>query len=142
MKIDKYAPIIPYVEMGKIKLYSSMSELSNIIADSKENILNDLWVRYDVDNVLSLFFHRKNCKLFKITTLAGYCGCLFEKIDVKTFEDDIVLLDDSFEYDDFEEVWESKKGAFIEVDPCTRKATWITVYIKEMNDDDFDNGEW
>lgn len=142
MKIDKCAPIIPYVEMGKIKLYSSMSELSDIIANSNENILNDFWVRYDVDNVLSLFFHRKNYKLFKITTLAGYRGYLFDKISVKTFESDIALLDNSFEYDDFEEVWESEKGVFIEVDPCTRKATWITVYIKEMNDDDFDNGEW
>jgi len=65
MKIDKCAPIIPYVEMGKIKLYSSMSELSDIIANSNENILNDFWVRYDVYNVLSLSFHRKTINYLK-----------------------------------------------------------------------------
>lgn len=56
MMIDKYAPIIPYREMGKIKLYSSMSELSDIISISRKNVLNDFCIRYDVDDILSLFF--------------------------------------------------------------------------------------
>ena len=45
--VDKYAPIIPYKEMGNIKLYSSMAELSDVISISKEYILNDFWIRYD-----------------------------------------------------------------------------------------------
>ena len=36
--VDKYAPIIPYKEMGNIKLYSSMAELSDVISISKEYI--------------------------------------------------------------------------------------------------------
>lgn len=88
------------------------------------------------------FFHRKNKKLFKITTLEGYCGNLFNKINVKTLECDIVKLEDSFKYDEFEEVWESNKGVFIEVDPCIKMATWITIYIKELDNEDFDDGKW
>ena len=131
--VDKYAPIIPYKEMGNIKLYSSMAELSDVISISKEYILNDFWIRYDVDNIISLFFHRKNSKLFKMTTLEGYCGDLFEKINVNTSECDITTLDDSFKYDEFDEVWESNKGVFIEIDPLIRKASWITIYIKELD---------
>ena len=140
--VDKYAPIIPYKEMGNIKLYSSMAELSDVISISKEYILNDFWIRYDVDNIISLFFHRKNSKLFKMTTLEGYCGDLFEKINVNTPECDITTLDDSFKYDEFDEVWESNKGVFIEIDPLIRKASWITIYIKELDNDDFDEAKW
>ena len=140
--VDKYAPIIPYKEMVNIKLYSSMAELSDVISISKEYILNDFWIRYDVDNIISLFFHRKNSKLFKMTTLEGYCGDLFEKINVKTPECDITTLDDSFKYDEFDEVWESNKGVFIEIDPLIRKASWITIYIKELDNDDFDEAKW
>lgn len=142
MQINKYAPIIPYHGIGEIELYSTINELMDILSDSKEKILNDLWVRYDINNILSLFFHRKNNKLFKITTMEGYCGNLFDKINVNTIEKEIVLLENTFKYDEFEEVWESDKGAFIEVDPITKKSVWITVYIKEMNNDNFDNGEW
>lgn len=140
--VDKYAPIIPYKEMGNIKLYSSMAELSDVISISKEYILNDFLIRYDVDNIISLFFHRKNSKLFKMTTLEGYCGDLFEKINVNTPECDITTLDDSFKYDEFDEVWESNKGVFIEIDPLIRKASWITIYIKELDNDDFDEAKW
>ena len=140
--VDKYAPIIPYKEMGNIKLYSSMAELSDVISISKEYILNDFWIRYDVDNIISLFFYRKNSKLFKMTTLEGYCGDLFEKINVNTPECDITTLDDSFKYDEFDEVWESNKGVFIEIDPLIRKASWITIYIKELDNDDFDEAKW
>lgn len=140
--IDKYAPIIPYKEMGNIKLYSSIAELSDVIAVSKECVLNDFWIRYDVGDVLSLFFHRRNNKLFKMTTMAGYCGYLFEKINVQTSEGNIKALDDSFEYNEFEEVWESNKGVFIEIDPATNQAAWITIYIKELDNDDFDEARW
>ena len=38
--------------------------------------------------------------------------------------------------------WESNKGVFIEIDPLIRKASWITIYIKELDNDDFDEAKW
>ncbi|GAB5083157.1 hypothetical protein Osc1_23350 [Hominimerdicola sp. 21CYCFAH17_S] len=142
MIINKYAPIIPYEGMGGIKLYSSMEELRNIISAYNPEIINDTWIRYEINNIMYLFFHKQNRKLFKITTMKGYCGKLFDKISVDTYEEELTIIDSSFSYDEFEEVWESDKGVFIETDVFSKKATWITIYIPEMDNEDFDNGEW
>lgn len=140
--IDKYAPIIPYEEMGGIKLYSTIDELSGILRGHEKIDLTSTWIRYDIDNIMSLFFHKKNNKLFKMTTMEGYCGKLFNRITVDTTEKEIITTDASFQYDEFEEVWESDKGVFIETDPKSQKATWISIYIRELDNDDFDKAEW
>ena len=140
--IDKYAPIIPYEEMGGIKLYSTIDELSGILRGHEKIDLTSTWIRYDIDNIMSLFFHKKNNKLFKMTTMEGYCGKLFNRITVDTTEKEIITTDDSFQYDEFEEVWESDKGVFIETDPKSQKATWISIYIRELDNDDFEKAEW
>lgn len=140
--IDKNAPIIPYQEMGGVKLYSSLDELSNILCKYEKVVLNDTWIRYDISNIMSMFFHRGNNKLFKMTTMKEYNGRLFDKITVETTEKELIEIDDSFVYDEFEEVWESKKGIFIETDPQTHKATWISVYIMELDDNNFEEAKW
>ena len=45
-------------------------------------------------------------------------------------------------YDDFEEVWESDKGVFIEMDAETNKARWISVYIPELDLENFEDCQW
>ena len=47
-----------------------------------------------------------------------------------------------FVYDDFEEVWESEKGIFIEMDAETNTVRWISVYIRELDDENFENANW
>ena len=142
--MDFYAPIIPYVGMAGITLYSTENEVNKIVSlDSAEKkILNDKWVRYDIDNAVELFFHKTNGKLFRITTLGNYKGKLFDNIVVGMKAKDLLKCDTSFYYDDFEEVYESTKGVFIETDPETDEVKWISVYIKELNYEDFDNGDW
>lgn len=51
-------------------------------------------------------------------------------------------IDSTLEYDDFEEVWESKLGYFIETDYDTNNARWISIFIKEFLQDDFENYNW
>lgn len=114
--IDIYAPIIPYESLGGIKLYSTIKELRDIITG--ENVIarvifNDR-IRYDIDDSILLYFHLYNGKLFKICTLKNYKGKLFDKIYVGLPEEDILKVEPTFAYDDFEEVYETPKGAFIE----------------------------
>ena len=143
--IDIKAPIVPWEGMGGIKLYSTIREMKEILED-RENVsgvlLHNLWVRYEIKDTMSLFFHLANGKLFKITALKKYKGTLFDKIRIGTSERSLLKIDPSFVYDDFEEVFESEKGAFIVTDPITKKAMWISVYIKELDDDDFEEGNW
>ena len=51
-------------------------------------------------------------------------------------------VEPSFVYDDFEEVWESEKGIFIEMDAETNTVRWISVYIRELDDENFENANW
>ncbi len=138
------APIIPWEGMGGVKLYSTIKECKSTIErrDVKAVLLNNLWVRYEIDNMMYLFFHLVNGKLFKITTLDEYKGKLFNKIGVGMTESELLEIEPSFVYDEFEEVFESEKGVFLETDPVHHTVKYISVFIKELDDKNFEEGLW
>nr|WP_317439857.1 hypothetical protein [uncultured Enterocloster sp.] len=144
MLLDIQAPIVPFKGFGKIKLYSTRNQVQELLEGKavKSEIINNDWIRYDIQNSIELFFHLKNNKLFRITTLDNYKGKLFGKIGVGTTEKELLEAEPSFVYDDFEEVWESKKGVFVEMDAETNTVRWISVYIKELNDENFEEANW
>ena len=144
MLLDIRAPIVPFKGFGKIKLYSTRNQVQELLEGKavKSEIINNDWIRYDIQNSIELFFHLKNNKLFRITTLDNYKGKLFGKIGVGTTEMELLEAEPSFVYDDFEEVWESKKGVFVEMDAETNTVRWISVYIKELNDENFEEANW
>lgn len=67
---------------------------------------------------------------------------MFGKIGVGTTEKELLEAEPSFIYNDFEEVWESKKGVFIEMDAETNTVRWISVFIKELDDETFEEANW
>lgn len=144
MLFDITAPIVPFVGLGGINLYSTREELCSLL--SQENVqmmvMNGKWIRYDIENSIELFFYLKNDRLFRITTLDNYQGRLFEGIGVGTTEEEMLEIEPSFVYDDFEETWESDKGVFVEMDAETNKVRWISVYIPELDSENFDSGKW
>jgi len=143
--ININAPIMPWEGMGEIKLYSTIREMRELLGDTRlvsGTLLNNLWVRYEIKDTLYLFFHLINGKLFKITTLDNYKGKLFGNIGVGTLESDLLKYEPTFTYDDFEEVYESKKGIFLETDPLSKKVTFISVYIRELDNEDFERADW
>ncbi len=143
--VDINKPIIPWEGMGGIALYSTIKEMKELLENTQlvsGILLNNLWVRYEIKDAMYLFFHLVNGKLFKITTLDNYKGKLFGNIGVGTLESDLLKYEPTFSYDDFEEVYETPKGAFLETDPISKKITRISVYIKELDNDDFENANW
>lgn len=86
MLLDITSPIIPFKGFGEIELYSTRDELSDLLSlnDIETMVINENWIRNDIQNSLELFFHLGNNKLFRITTLDDYRGKLFEKIGVGT----------------------------------------------------------
>lgn len=145
MRIDINAPIIPFEGLGGIKLYSTKNELKEILAFD-DIISKDLWdgiaTEYNIQNNISLQFLSQNNKLFKIVALPQYQGKVFGKIGIGMTEEELLEAEPSFVYDDFEEVWVSDKGIFIEMDPETNKVMWISVYIPELETEDFEKGNW
>lgn len=144
MLIDITAPIVPFEGFGEIKLYSTREELRDLLALERVEmmVINEKWIRYDIEDSIELFFHLENDKLFRITTLDNYKGKLFEGIGVGTTEEEMLKIEPSFVYDEFEETWECDKGVFIEMDAETDKVRWISVYIPELDLENFDEGDW
>lgn len=143
--IDLQAPpIIPWVGMGNVKLFNHISEFYSIIEQHCEEpvSLGNFLIRYEIDNSIDLWFNVLNGKLFKITALKNYTGKLFDVIYIGMSIDRVLEIEPSFEYDDFEEVYCSPKGIYIETDPVENTVLWISVYIKEIDNEDFDKGNW
>ncbi|GLC82918.1 hypothetical protein LBYZC6_50320 [Lacrimispora brassicae] len=57
-----------------------------------------------------------------MTTLDNYKGKLFCNIGVGTLESDLLKCEPTFIYDDFEEIYEPPKGAFLKTDPISKKS--------------------
>lgn len=97
MLLDIRAPIVPFKGFGKIKLYSTRNQVQELLEGKavKSEIINNDWIRYDIQNSIELFFHLKNNKLFRITTLDNYKGKLFGKIGVGTTEKELLEAEPS-----------------------------------------------
>lgn len=87
---------------------------------SKKTLFEDT-VRYDIKDKLLMFFNVNNEKLYKLTATGIYKGTVFGKIRIGMTEKELLEAEPSFVYDDFEEVWSSDKGVFIEMGPETNK---------------------
>ncbi|ECB9807114.1 hypothetical protein FL877_12900 [Listeria monocytogenes] len=142
--IDINAPIIPWKEAGGIKLYSTIRDVKEIVEDKDVSgvLLNKFWVRYEIKDEVFLFFHLLNGKLFKITTLKNYKDQFFDNVQYGMSAQELLAAHPDFIYDDFEEVYESKSGAFLEVDFQKGQVTYISVYIKELDNADFEEANW
>ncbi|SFF49557.1 hypothetical protein SAMN04487969_1564 [Paenibacillus algorifonticola] len=138
------APIVPWKEMGGINLYSHISEFYSTITKltDADALLGKSLVRYEIKDEVYLWFNLFNGKLFKITALREYTGKLFNEIQIGMSIDEVLAIEPSFEYDDFEEVYCSPKGIYIETDPVENTVLWISVYVKEIDNEDFDKGNW
>ncbi len=100
--LDTTAPIVPFEGFGEIKLYSTREELRDLLALERVEmmVINEKWIRYDIEDSIELFFHLENDKLFRITTLDKYKGKLFERIGVGTTEEEMLKIEPSFVYDE------------------------------------------
>ncbi|MBH5318321.1 hypothetical protein I6N90_10925 [Paenibacillus sp. GSMTC-2017] len=138
------APIVPWKGMGGISLYSHISEYYDIIINLNEAdaLFGKARVRYEIKDEVDLWFNLFNGKLYKITALKNYNGKLFDKIHIGMPIEEVLEIEPSFEYEDFEEVYVSPKGIYIETDPVEHTVLWISVFIKEIDNEDFDEGKW
>ena len=142
--IDLNAPILPCEGMGGIKLNTHISDYYEIIkkVTKKPSLLGNFLIRYELEDTVDLWFNILNGKLFKITALKNYSGKLFKEICIGMPIETVLELEPSFVYDDFEEVYCSSKGIYIETDPVEHTVLWISVYVKEIDDVDFEEGNW
>lgn len=142
--VDLDAPIIPWEGLGGLKLNCHISDVYSIISETRcePKVLGKFLIRYEIKNTIDVWFNIVNGRLFKITAAKDYTGKLFGEIGIGMKIAEILKIDPSFTYDEFEEVYCSPKGVYIETDPVKHTALWISVFIKEMDHDSFERGVW
>lgn len=135
---NPYAPIIPGVGMGGFLLNMTKEEAEKILGKplcNGEPMHNGAWMAYEVDDVLTLYFSVTQNKLKVIGTRKGYKGLLMEKISTSTDEADLMRLDPTLVYDEFEEFYESKENDYqIETSLPDAKAEWISISTDDWDE--------
>lgn len=145
--------IIPYVGIDSIKLYQKITEVKSVLRSNgipyreevwsaESETMPNPWTVLVVDNIMSLFF-AKNGKLFKMVFWEGYQGSLSNGVFVGESMDEARALDSSLLYDDWNEIYQSENGYWIEDDIDTRTVMSVSIFIEELLDDDsFDYCNW
>lgn len=145
--------IIPFEGLDEIKLYSSLSDVkkyldsngikytSDIWSAEEETIPNP-WTVLSVGDSIVLYF-AANDKLFKIYCTNGFKGSLINGINLNTSLAEAKKIDNTLKYNDDGEDYESNNGYWVEDNLDNDKILSITIFIKEiLNDDEFDKLKW
>ncbi|MBP3633492.1 MAG: hypothetical protein J6J43_02835 [Oscillospiraceae bacterium] len=135
---DIYAPIIPRVGMGGFLLNMSKQEAEKVLGyplGDGENMHNGAWKKYMIDDALTLFFSVQQNKLKAIETEKDYKGLVLGRIGTSTDEADLLRLDPTLVYDEFEEVYESKEHHY-QIETCLpeEKARWISISTEDWSE--------
>lgn len=145
--------IIPYEGIESIKLYQKIVDVKAILQSdgipfreeiwsAESETVPNPWTVLVVDNFISLFF-AKNGKLFKMVFWEGYKGSLTNGISLGISIEKATALDSSLSFDDWEDVYLSDNGYWLEDNIDTNTVMSISIYIKELLDEDnFDFCNW
>jgi hypothetical protein len=151
--MSNYEEIIPYEGTDSIKLYQKIEEVKVVLQSAGISYREEIWSAEGetvpnpwtvlvIDNIMSLFF-AKNEKLFKMVFWEGYRGVLPNGISMESSMEEAISLDSSLSFDDWNEVYISDKGYWLEDNIDTKTVMSISIFIKELLDEDtFDYCEW
>ena len=143
--------IIPYQGIGAFHLYSSEETIKKQLQLEEESFVEEEWNNNGNESVpwriirtaskMNFFF--ANDKLFKIYVEEGFDGSLESGVSIGMPMDKAIRLDPELKYNDWEEDWNSPKGYWIEDELDNNTVATITVFIKEILDDElFYKYEW
>lgn len=145
--------IIPFEGTISVRLYQSINLVKQLLSKesvcfreevwkSESETIPNPWNVLVIDDVLSLFF-ASNGKLFKMVFWEGYTGVLPNGICTGMSIKDAQRIDSTLIFDDWNEDFESSNGYWLEDDPDTEKIISISIYIKELLDEEsFDYCKW
>lgn len=143
---------IPFVGVNNYKLLSSEQEIVDILKTENVTFKIEIWTNDEcsvqepwtiirADNSMSFFFAKN--KLFKIFMQTDFDGCLSNGISIGTKIENALQIDNTLHFDDWNEDWCSAEGYWLEEDIITKEVVSITIFIKELLDDDlFDKYQW
>ncbi len=137
--------LIPFDGLGEIKLLSSFEYVKNILKMEKINFSIAYqpnkgcnpevpWTIIYVENSISLTFAKE--KLWRITCKEKFVGSLENGIKLGMPLKEALKIDTSLIFDDWNEVYESREGYWLEDNLDNNTVLSFTIFIKEALDDD------
>ena len=128
--IDQFAPIIPYVGAGGLRLGWSMEQVETVTGPLRDGVpIEKLWIRYTVSDQLWLYFSASTGFLDKIVALPGYGGRRFSLIDTNTAESELHWREPSLVHREDMGFYISPKGAMIHT--YNGKVVFIAVFSSQ-----------
>lgn len=144
--------IIPYVGIDDIKLGSELTNIIDILKkhgikynigiQSNKGFEKEIpWQTVYIKKYMTLVF--ADNILWQINFEEDFKGRLENGIKIGTKVKDLKTLDDSIEFDDWNENWTSKKGYWLFDTVESEKIYMFSIFIKECEDDEeFYSYEW
>lgn len=144
--------LTPFAGIGEIKLMSSLDDVKKILKDNNVNFTIEYqsnkgcnpevpWIMLHIENSITLSFAKN--KLWEIYCEEGFLGELPNGIKIGMPLDEALKIDPSLKFDDWNEEFESSEGYWIEDNLDDNTVMSITIFIKEVLDDDtFFRYEW
>jgi hypothetical protein len=143
--------IVPYHGIDTITLGMTLSEVRNYLKNNKIPFNQAMesnkectppipWISITVDDSLSMSFVKDI--LFEMSFEGKCSGRLPNGVGIGTEMKELERLDPSLEYDDDDEVFVSQDGYWIIDDIDSGKVKTITVFLEEVESDDFFDYEW
>lgn len=142
----------PYWGFDNITFNKTFNEVCFLLKNYNKRYKTEHWpnkgcdpeVSWDIirfDDRISLFFAKG--KMFKMYFENTFDGKLFNGIKLGMTIDEAVKRDPSLRYDDWEEEYVSEQGYWLEDDPETNTVVSISIFIKEVeNDEVFNSYRW
>ena len=144
--------IKPYFGIDNISLDKSYDEVRQFLKNNNYKYNVDTypnkgcvpeveWKVIRIEGGINVYFALD--KMFKIDFIGNYKGKLFNGLFIGMSMGEAVAIDSTLKYNDEEEDYASVDGYWIEDDLDTNKVMRITVFIKELLDeDDFFTYNW
>lgn len=142
----------PFDGLDEIKLLSSLNDIKEYLKKNSLKFTVEYqsnkgcnpevpWTILHVENSISLMFAKD--KLWQIYLEEDYKGILPNGIRIGMPIDEALKIDPSLKFDDWNENFESDNGYWLEDDLTNNTVLSISVFIKEVLDDDvFYRYEW
>ena len=142
----------PFIGFDEYKLLLSVEKIEKLLKLNNEEYLKEIWPNDELTNPVpwtvikttsgvSFFF--ANNKLFKIYVENNTEYALENGIQIGMDFEKAKQIDSQIKFDDWNEDWASPQGYWLEDSIETGNVVSITVFIKEvLNDDMFDKYEW
>ena len=150
--LDFREKLVPFKGTSIFSLYGLKNEICNILDTQHISYTTEIWSNEECTNPvpwtiiriqdgISLFF--ANGKLWKIYIVAPFKAELSNGVKIGMSMEDAQKTDSTLTYDDWNEVWTSDLGYWIEDDLDDDTVMSISVFIPEvLNDEVFDKYEW